>query len=344
MKQFISFITILLFAVNLLSAQEINNKQWTLIHERTATWCPLCGSWGWDFKDKILNEFKNDNVVYMAVNYSGDLVNETATAFDSKFGGVGQPIFFVDNTDIKVNSSNGDSKLQETRWEVDFKKDLPPYQGIGIEASMDDDLPGTINAKAIVEFLDDPGSGEFYFSLLLLEDVMNAQASRTGLQLHKNVLRNSFLPTVFDNYIASGPIAKGTKFEFSGKIENLSGEAKDYKVLGIVWGKANNQYLFNNCFISDVKLLSSTNDEILDNSFYTYQAESGSIVVQLDKKLVLQRGAEITVSDLSGRIINRTTIQNGQNSIQIQASYNPGVHIVTLTNGKDILSKKITLL
>ena len=99
-----NFFILLLFLIALqVQSQTVSTKNWTLIHERTASWCPYCGTWGWDMKDRILTEFADEEVIFMAVHHSGDLTNPVAQQFGDNFGGFGQPIFFVDGVNINAD-------------------------------------------------------------------------------------------------------------------------------------------------------------------------------------------------------------------------------------------------
>lgn len=327
------------------NAQKINEKSWTLIHERFATWCPYCGTWGWDLKEQILEEFKNDNVIFMSVDYSGDLTNPTAKAFDSNFGGSGQPIFFVDGVNINATSNNGATKILETRFEVDFKKELPPYIGLGVLPVLNES--GELTATTKMKFLQDVEGGYYFIGMYLLEDVLANQASKSGLQLHKNVLRASLLPEVFNNPVVNGPVTKDTEFEMTGSLSNINGDIEKYKVLSVIWTyyPANNNFRFHNAIISPVQKATSTNDATSENNLFTaYQAESGKIVIALDKNLRVSPKTEIIVSDLSGKIINQYSgniIHNG--TAQIETNYIPGLHIISLKNDGKVTSQKVML-
>jgi hypothetical protein len=339
------FLFILLATVQLVNAQEVNKKNWTLVHERTASWCPNCGTWGWNLKNRFIDDFKNENVVFVAAHHSGDLVNSTSTEFGNNFAGGGQPIFYVDGFNINANSSNINTKIEETKLEVQFKKDVTVIAGIGINANINESAK-TIKADAKVEFLSDVESGDYYFGMYLLEDVLNTQASRTGQQLHKNVLRKSFLAKTFDNPLKAGQIKSGTVFNLSGTLDNATAAKENYKVLGVIWTKVNGKYIFFNAFVTDVKSTSSTeNPTIGSNEFNVYQAESGNLVVNFDDQTNLSKDAVISVTDISGKLIKVVNI-NGLHtkSISIEADYQQGMHVVTLTSGTQKTSKKIVLL
>lgn len=342
----LTFSIIFSFTLNTqLSAQDASNESWSLIHERFATWCPLCGTWGWTLKERILDEFENDNVIFISEDYSGDLANNVSQKFDSNFGGNGQPLFFFDGSNSFANANNSDQIIQDFRAQVDFKRDFPPYAGVGLNAIYYEDTQSiTVDAK--VEYFQEVESGEFYMGLYLLENVWAPQQSRPGIPEHKNVLQASFLPEVFDNYIANGPVTKGRTFQFNGTLYGLTATPSNYKVVGIIWAKNGQKYLFHNAFITDVRVSSSTYDDVTSNSVLTtYQSESGSIIVSLDNNITLEPSAGILISDISGKTLKTVNFKNdGQRTVTIDMPYSPGIHIVTLRNGKQQITKKIVLM
>lgn len=322
-------------------SQEVNKNNWVLIHERTATWCPFCGTWGWDVKQQILSQFANENVIFMAVHHSGDLMNPTSAEFGNNFGGSGQPLFFVDGVNINIASNNIATKLQETQWEIDYKKNETTMAGVGLKATLDQANQSLIVA-AEVEFLAEVEAGDYYFGLYLLEDVLANQANRTGMQLHKNVLRRSLLDNVFNNPLQFGKIDQGTTFTFSTSTSGLTAAKENYRVVGIIWTKANNKYLFFNANMVDVEGVSSSSDVTkVEADFNVFQSESGSIVLNFNHDN-FAKNSNIQVADISGKIITSTSYE-GRTSQTINANFGTGVHVVSINDGKNIVSKKIVL-
>ena len=184
----------------------------------------------------------------------------------------------------------------------------------------------------------------YYFGLYLLEDVLNVQSGRTGLQLHKNVLRNSFLDNVFNNPLQTGAITQGTTFNISGKLDGLIAAKENYKVVGIIWTKVGNKYIFFNANIVPVSLTSSSKDDLtINNGFDVFQSESGNVVVKISEE-IKNLYHRVLVTDISGKTITNTDITNqGSNLLNISGQFNRGIHIVTLINDKDKVSKKIVL-
>ena len=85
MKHLVWLICLCFFQANVINAQQVSDKQWSLIHERTADWCPNCGSWGWDLKTKLIEKLDKKNVVFMASHHSGGLSNPTSVEFGKNF-------------------------------------------------------------------------------------------------------------------------------------------------------------------------------------------------------------------------------------------------------------------
>lgn len=341
MKNF--FVLILILMAVQAQSQTVSNKNWTLIHERTASWCPYCGTWGWEMKDKIFSGFADEEVIFMAVHHSGDLTNPVAQEFGDNFGGFGQPIFFVDGVNINVSSNNITTKIEETQLEIDFKKDQSTFAGVGLKATLDEDTH-TLEAEAKIEFFTDAEGGDYYAGIYLLEDVQNIQASRPGIQTHKNVLRNTLLPKVFDNPIHNGAITAGTTFSVKGKLENVNSKSDKYKIVGVIWTKVNGKYIFFNANIIPVTGIKSATDDFNNSiDFNAYQAESGNIIVNFDPNTTLS--GNVNVSDLTGNTIASTNANVAVNGrLTLSGNFISGVYIITYTQGKQVVSKKITLL
>ena len=84
--------------------------------------------------------------------------------------------------------------------------------------------------------------------------------------------------------------------------------------------------------------------EIEDSSIHVFQSESSSIIIDI-KGNDKFNGGLITVTDVSGKTIAVKQINNGQpdKRYSIDGSFSPGIHIVTLTNEKNRMSKKVLI-
>jgi hypothetical protein len=342
------FLAIFMASVISLNSQTVNKKQWTLIHERTADWCPFCGTWGWDLKTKLIDTFNTKDVIFMAIHHSGGLNNPTATAVGSNFTGDGQPRFYIDGTDMNATSGNVNAKVEEAKLIVDFNSFLAPFAGVGINAELSKTNQNTLKVDAVVEFLSDIEGGDYYLGLYLLEDVIHMQAAKGNSELHKSVLRSSLLPTAFGNPLIKGAVAKGAKFNLSVSVPNITPDRSKLKVVGIIWNKSatNGKYLFFNANQVSVGIPASNNDVLSKlNDMKVYQSESGNIIVDLSIEQFI-KNATLTVTDISGKLITSKRLESlspGAQKISLEANFNSGVHIVSLQEGKNIVSKKLII-
>ena len=347
MKNVITLFLVIFSLSTSMVAQEVSTIQWTLIHERTADWCSKCGTWGWDFKTNLLNEFQNDEVLFMAVHYSGGLLSNTSSNFTSNFSGSGQPIFYENGTDLDLSSNNGALTLDFTKAIVEFNRDVAPFAGVGLNAALNE-TNDSLYIDAKVEFINEVEGGDYYLALYLLEDVTHMQASRGSNELHKNVLRSSLLEGTFGKQIVTGSVAAGTSFLNTIKLPNITASASKIKIAGVIWNKIpSGKYLFFNANVvtPTVIIPSSTDNTALDNQMKVYQMESGDIAVIIDAK-TNKNNVSLSVTDISGKLITARTIaelHQGTQTINIQGNFTSGMYIVSMTEGDKVTSKKLMI-
>jgi Secretion system C-terminal sorting domain len=347
MKNVITLFLLVFMISTSVTAQEVNKKQWTLIHERTADWCPFCGSWGWEFKTNILNEFQNDDVLFMAVHHSGGLQNSTSIAVGNNFTGAGQPIFYADGTNLNLSNSNGTQTLEDAKLIVEFNQDSPPFAGIGINAGLNESTD-SLYVDTKVEFLSEAEGGDYYLGLYLLEDVTHMQASRGSNELHKNVLRSSLLEGAFGKQLVTGSVAVGTSFLNSVKIPNITSTIGKIKIAAIIWNKLpSGRYLFFNANVVSPTLVtpSSTDNFASENQMKVYQIESGDIAVWVDAK-TKRNNVSLSVTDLSGKLVTASSIaelHQGTQTIHMHGNFTTGMYIVSMRDGDQLTSKKLMI-
>ena len=59
MRNVFALLVLIFCALNQSTGQEVSSKNWTLVHERTADWCPFCGTYGWEMKTRIFEKLLN---------------------------------------------------------------------------------------------------------------------------------------------------------------------------------------------------------------------------------------------------------------------------------------------
>lgn len=341
------FILVFLLSATMLTSvhsQVVNKSQWTLVHERTADWCPYCGGWGWDFKESILSNFANRNVLFLAVHHSGGLQTPTSTTFTENFGGVSQPVFFEGSNNMGVNSSNMVKSLEELGAIVEYNDLVPPYAGVGVLAQLDDQK--NLRVDASIEVLENIPNGNFYFGLYLVEDIMHSQTGKSGIVLHENVLTKSFFTEDFGKFVGTAPLQKGQTFNFTANLSNVQGKVEDLKVAGIIWSKVDNvKYHFFNGNLVSVSKISATDDITTAFKINGYQSESGALKVEVQTKKVLNNPT-LSVVDVSGKVLETLAISKidvGSQTFGLRKEFSQGLVYITLTSGGERVTKALVV-
>ena len=224
-------------------AQDVEVVQKALITKRTATWCPFCGTWGWDMMEALIED-NEDNAIILGAHFSGDLTSSTASEMLSNFGGSGQPRFFIGRTDQGVSSSNWTAKRADIENQVNSIASGSPIANTGIAA----ELAGTtLDVQVRTEFFED-ANGEYYLSVYLKEDnVINNQAGNSPNASHPDVIRGAVSSTTFGNLINSGNVTAGQTFAEIFQVDINDGWDEDNLALvAIIWEKIGNEYHFIN--------------------------------------------------------------------------------------------------
>jgi hypothetical protein len=343
MRNLIIF-TILLIGLPAIS-QEINTKQWSMVNKKTADWCSLCGSWGWNMHKQLTDRFENKNVLNWALHYSGGLQNQAAVDISANFGGSGQPLFYVEGIDLNATPNNIAAKVAEAEDIVNFTLAQPAYAGIGIEAILSS-VTNRLDVKAKVEFLQPVEGGDYYLGLYLVEDSLVAyQQSQGQNAVHRYVLRRSLLNTTWGKSLKKGPLEKGEIFDVDVDLDNITTPRNRLYVAAVIWNKVGNKYLFFNGYQVPVGIPASQLDIHSDLSeIKAYQTEGSEIHLQINSQVSFSNPI-IAVTDLNGKTITSLSpgaLTEGNHSFQLKGNFIPGLHLITLQDNK--YSKTIKLI
>lgn len=323
-------------------AQEIDTKQWTLFMKKTATWCPPCGGWGWNFFDAVYNAHKDNKVVLMNVHYSGELQNQVATDVSGIVPASGQPRFIVNNFVLDVYSGNMGEKKQEVDEIVEYNQSSGAFIGLGSDVVYDIGT-GMLTAKSVARKLIDNDKTEFKIAHYLVKKAAVAsQAGQNGDVTHKNVLAGSIsnkgigVDLVFDG-VVNGSEANIT---VERKYQESDGfDPSDYIVYTVLWIPSSGGYTFYNATsteISEVNAAYDTNNESLYSAFF---GQEGDLMVDIDRMNSDQVMVELF--DIRGqKTLSGMVSKTGRSTMDgIQLSQ--GKYIVVFTDGKTKISKKI---
>jgi hypothetical protein len=309
-----------------LQAQDVEPIQRSLITKRTATWCPPCGGWGWSFFHDAVDQ-NEEKAYFFAAHHSGDLVNPTAVAITNNWGAIGQPRFYLGETDIFASSSTSAAKLTELKDMVDAAYETEPTVGVGLEVFWDVENE-QILVNTNTKFFQN-ATGEFYTGVYLVEDnVVNFQQGQGADANHERVLRVSFsddafgLPFLISTFAANDEFPN--QFTMTG-IENPMVSNLDYEYVAIVWQKIDDKYEVVNVngtteieefFINSVEEITTAGVTVYPSIF------SDLVTVDFELTTSVER-AEFTLYDLTGKAVFTSvtnSLSSGQQTIPLDLS------------------------
>lgn len=350
MKRLI-LLAIFSFATFAIHAQEISEEQWALVSKKTADWCPFCGQWGWTIKNNILEDQAEKPVVFWMLHHSGGLMTPTSKAISDNFPAGGQPIFFVNNDNMGVGSSNINAKRTEIDEYIDGLISFPPFAGVGSTATFDGEK---ITTTAKAKFIVDLEGGDYWLASYLVDDELIAsQASQGSNAVHENILLHSFNgDNYFGENILNGAASAGDEFTVAGELDftgqaNIPDYSVGYSVVTILWSKIGNTYTpFNLNSQPVVESVVSTKD-ILENVDVTaFYMGAGQINLNIKSDITINN-ASIQLFDMNGRTAaaqNSVQINTGENQIVLEAQELAiGMYVVVIESEIGSRSVKISV-
>ena len=292
----------------------------------TATWCPNCGSWGWSYMESMKDEFQDENAVVLGVHFSGDLENETAVWYAENLDAIGQPRFYVNNTNVSVRSSDWSEKIQETKDLVEEEKsrthDILSLSQVSIA---NNNIAAQVNLSAL------PVTDAYLAVYIYENNVMNNQAGNAANGIHPNVLRKSM--SIDPQGISISDVGN---YDFSTELDP-SWNTDELGLLMIVWRKDGDKYTIRSSqAVHNVGLKLNT-EESLSDMDVTITQTVGNISISIDD----DRAYELTVYDMSGRTLETTQLIRSKELATDQ--WMPGAYLISLQREGQIYNKQIVL-
>ena len=314
--------------------------QWTLFSEVTATWCPKCGTWGWDMFSQSLDEMQGENVFLWKLHYSGDLKNPTADTLARNLKFFAQPQFFINDDNIGVTSGNVDDKVKELDETVDLLNNtFGAFAGVQVDLDFDGVM---LDVTASTNFISEI-NGNYHLGVYLVED--NVIANQAGLSSnanHRFVVRESLNENTFGPLFADGIATEGLEFsqEYTIDLElEDDDDPEDFYVVAIVWNylESEDQYRVLNLGVSQVEALTSASNDLLsEESFKIYSSNNNIRILPENKETY-----SVRVYNSIGQELHAITTKGDEN-IQINNTTENICIVKVEQNGKSI-SKKIFL-
>lgn len=336
-----------LFAVTLtfsLTAQEIPQKQTVVITKIGATWCPNCGTTAWDnFTTLNANHASDAVIISVHPSRSSALHSTESIAYTENLPQAwGQPLFYVNRDKYSTNQilSNAATAISST-------SSAAPMANTGLDVQ----LTGTnLEVYAKVKFFE-AGNGEYYLSLLIIEDgVIAQQANRGSDANHKKLLRGSMTDSAFGQSFSTGAVPANTEFEF-----NLSKELPEnwqtgnIEVAAIIYQKVGDDYQFINAHTVDAQLVTSIN--ILEKIGAamtiapTIIQHTGNVTIELPEAL---DKVDLSIYNIGGQRVHQVSNGNlsaGSHNFSIEKNQlgSGGIYFLKMEKDGSVISKKFVV-
>lgn len=323
--------TVLFFGMlsSALQAQDVEEKQMSIIFKKTGTWCSNCGSWGWQWFKELIGDTEGD--AYPIALHSTSSLLKPPMDLDGSLlahftGNGGFPTFFVNG----ISSTTYVGLVNA----VAAASSQDPVAGLGMLTGYDN---GEIAVQGRVEFFQ-PFEGEVYVGYYIIEDsLVFTQSAQGPNAIHRFVLRDAMEAKPFGNGMDVDAEA-GESSVFSSVQTYPSNALDRLSVLGVIWTFANGKYTYLNSWMVPVQegpISSLDQRSLLSTSrLFPNPAVSGQKVM-LDLPTDIQGTLNGHLYHVDGRLVHSFVILAGQNqSIQLPATLVPGTYIVRLDQGQ----------
>lgn len=325
--------------------QEVPEVQKSLITKRTATWCPFCGTWGWTFFEDLIED-NSEKALLIAAHYSGELLNPTANAITSNFGGISQPRFYLGNDDQGVSSGNIATKREQFKVAVDNAADQAPVVNAGLTVVKDNDK---LTATVKTQFFQNT-DGAYYVGVYIIEDaVVHFQSSIGDNASHHNLLQAAFTEDAFGELVAEGTITAGAAYNAEYEmVLDPTWNPDNITVATIVWKKEGDDFTFVNTHFTDefgaptslVDIELKGVDLLISP---TVALDQTTVMIENDRLL---SNAQLILRDLSGKTLSvlfDDQLQEGAHSFQLSKSMlgGNGLYFLSLESEGKVLTKRL---
>lgn len=345
------YLSLLLVLLGLsLSAQtaiEVPNVQRPLITKRTADWCPLCGGWGWTFY-KALIEQNDADAVILSAHFSGGLMSSTAASLTANLGGGYQPVFYFNQNDLGVTSTNYQGMLTATRTRVELALKDAPVAQTGIRATYGGD---SLRIATLTRFFK-PADGDYFLGVYLVEKSVIAPQSQQGPQAdHRYLLRTALTPEWQGRALASGAIAAGKEVSHNFSFPLGSYRPENLQIATVIWRKNGSKFEVVNA--NEANEVSRATTAVADLSGRGYRWTAGPNPLQADLQLLTDfpeplASAKLELLTLSGQVVAELFQGNWpagrqQHTFQRPAYLSAGLYLLRLHSPRGQLSQSIVI-
>lgn len=317
----ILFTILLILGFTLGQAQNKN----VILTKATATWCPNCGLWGWDYKDALLEEFPSGPMTFIAAHFGNSaLENEASLWFTRNLSVVGQPKFYVNNDNNLVGSSTWNSQFDNVRQEI-----LAKAQG---EATISFDgvaIDGETTSCTVATNYSAQAGTEYTIAVYVYENnVEFFQSAKGSDAIHANIMRSSLgEPQGVPYDPATG------SYDFEDIIE-ADWNKEELGLLAVLYRVDGTKYIIEESASVSNFALKTSNEDLLEASLFGYMDRAAELIITADDQQY-----DLTLTDMSGRLAVKTQFRN---EVSISKDQTPtGMYVATFRTDKGFYSQQI---
>jgi hypothetical protein len=346
-----------LFAVGfvmMLSAQtgiEVTATQKSLVTKHTATWCPFCGeAKSWDLQQYFADNLDGKNAIVLSAHQSttSKLYSKAGKDLLANFQGVVyQPEFFFNTTKI---DGNEDAIKADIIAKVNQAATQTALVQTGLKATYITSTDSLVVSTKTKFF--QAAQGEYRLAILLVEKVVQeTQASRTGLQPHKRVVRNTLTSDVNGVLLSGGSITANAEFDrnFSVKWNNQY-NLNNIEIVTLIWKRnttTNKLEFVNTNEVTQLQQSTTATNQVdfLANRFVvTPNPVREQTQIRLDLPQAYNN-TEIVLIDIKGAVVktlHRGNLNNGTQTIDINRNaITKGLYFVRLRADGQTATRKV---
>ncbi len=356
MKQYLLFSLFFILTAGRLDAQaiEVPTTKQPLITKRTASWCPKCGGYGWELFRNLLDDQRENALVMAAHMESSQYGNPASIDLINELGGFGQPIFFLNKTDLSVNSGNIDQVQQEVQDQVAQINSEAAVAQTGILAypeELEEELVIRTKTKFFAETAEEVSLAVY----LIQPSFIGDQSGQGSSAEHKNLLRLAVGSDTFGESLGAD-FAAGEEIdrEFRLSYGDLQAAGFDdlaalgsgaITVAAVLWtGESGNRSVLNTHHVGETTLTGVQEPEALAafELFPSPALEQATVQIVLDKSWAQ---AQLQLTDSHGRVLQplfQGSLQRGAHTFPISRGNLPaGQYWLRLSDGQGVAAKAL---
>lgn len=323
-------------------SQDVPQEQKVVITKIGATWCPNCGTQAWDNFTALTDDYANKAVILsIHPSTSSQLHAPESIDFSKNLpSAFGQPLFYVSRTKYRTGEI-----LANAATAINEAENASPVVNAGVTATIKNN---TLEVQTKVKFFKE-GSGDYYLSLLVVEDgVIEYQSQRGNDANHKKLLRSSLTGGTFGQPIFNGAIDANTEFTFTdSKAIDGNWNTENLEVTAIIWKKVEDTYEFENANSVDAALSTSVNflETAGVNLTIAPTIIKESAIVTLATPIELDK-VNLAIYNTAGQQITHLfsgALSQGLQNFTIQKSdlKNSGIYFLQMESNGSVISRKL---